>query len=293
MRSHTHARRAGFTLVELLVVIAIIGILMGLLMPAVMYARAVAQRASCTARQRNIAIAIISFENSKQRLPYLSTNEGYAWTAQILEQLGLGKHAQSYANGSLTTNTSVPLNEFKCPSGDVDRPGLSYVANAGTQETGKANTSNPTAEVRGSGLFFVQGSDRTKTYKSSLSSVKDGTGYTILLSERLKTKPASLTANSWQVTASYWQNGGNEQNAKNTVGLTWNSGNISSTSPSNYYPHFPSSKHSNTNNVAFADGSVKGISRTIYYKTYASLMCPDDASVNSSLTYEDDPNFKQ
>jgi prepilin-type N-terminal cleavage/methylation domain-containing protein len=77
MRFSTHFRRyqsartclRGFTLVELLVVIAIIGILVALLLPAIQAAREAARRMSCQNNLKNLAIAVLNFENARKELP--------------------------------------------------------------------------------------------------------------------------------------------------------------------------------------------------------------------------------
>jgi prepilin-type N-terminal cleavage/methylation domain-containing protein len=59
----------GFTLVELLVVITIIGILMGLLIPAVNSAREVARRNQCATNVKNLSLAAVQHEVTKGELP--------------------------------------------------------------------------------------------------------------------------------------------------------------------------------------------------------------------------------
>lgn len=172
----TANHRQGFTLVELLVVIAIIGILIGMLLPAVQMVREAARRTSCSNNLRQVGLAIQGYHDTRMMLPPSRGADGFlTWPVYIMPELELGNiHIQfdfskPYAEQAPQLVQS-PMQVMFCPTrrnsfrvslgeaGDAPRGATGdYAGNAGSSEFFNllqdwARFENPTDGVFSSGF---------------------------------------------------------------------------------------------------------------------------------------------
>ncbi len=138
--------RTGFTLIELLVVIAIIGVLVGLLLPAVQQAREAARRSACSNNMKQQGLALHSYADvNKEQFPvgwigefengeiHGDEGEGWGFASRMLpfiEERNVYDtidFSGQVSDAGSTTRTAV-ISAFLCPSdsygaGDVYSPG--------------------------------------------------------------------------------------------------------------------------------------------------------------------------
>ena len=218
------AKRPAFTLVELLVVIAIIGILIGMLLPAVQAVREAARRTECMNKSKQQALAMHNYESARMHFPpgwngtgndttfngdsgeFITpfvTNglkQNYGWQTFILpfmeheaihDQFNFNQAwAQTHTNLSPDgiPPSTRPLAIYRCPS-DAE------------QDTGHENYSGPNGRLNARSSYVIcigaiSFSDRLlgnfpetwgvgwQDMKTTFQMMSDGSSNTIIIGER-------------------------------------------------------------------------------------------------------------
>lgn len=267
--------RRAFTLVELLVVIAIIGILVGLIMPAVMNAQNLARQSQCQENLRNVSTALINYETSKNYFPgYKSQFRGQTitWYTAILEQLGNGDLYKTIATGNSSVITETPhLAVLNCPSDSRIKCKQSYRINGGME-----GASGGDKKWRITGLSFDLTGTAKNDLKIGVSQITDGAANTVLVGEN------SNNRSDWRTDLGQFQDC-----IMYTNDTAWNSKqyniNRSMDDTQNILKIArPSSRHKGVTLIAFADNHVIPLKDSIQYNTYKMIMCPNDNGANSS-----------
>jgi len=121
------AKNSGFTLVELLVVIAIIGILIGMLLPAVQQVREAAKRTACLNNVRQRGLAAMNYESGFGNFPTAGGCSDSYWNAEEqntpcfnIENLGWTWQILEFMEGNNLVNQRTALGVWlNVPTGET------------------------------------------------------------------------------------------------------------------------------------------------------------------------------
>ncbi len=293
------SRSSAFTLIELLVVIAIIGVLIGLLLPAVQKVREAANRVKCANNMKQLVLAVHLYADAYDgRLPPSNFSaivnpktrnaaEGSAFYALLpyYEQDNLFRqYTQDRPDAGYLGTQYVPLAIHVCPSDPTTSDGIAILG-------GKIATSNYALNLAlfgAGGTFNIKG--KVSPYR--ISNIPDGTSNTIGLVETSGCFPGYPTVNpqsgtqenymSWPWPAypnsfgPYWPNPDELLGQPNYAGY-YPLPQIGVT-PMKADPNLCQTYHA-VMNIAMMDGSVRNVSSDLSRTTWSNALDPADGQV--------------
>lgn len=293
-------RFVGFTLVELLVVIAIIGILVGLLLPAVQQAREAARRMACQNNLKQLGLALHNHHDTYRKFPTFLAEGGVKNVSFVvhllpfMEQYNLYDQFPRNASGTLISSGLADpramnrLDVLLCPSGTIENS--TYSGQSDYYTTHYYGVLGPKGEnvqtgndydldtLGGQGGASLQGFFEWKK-DMRFRDITDGTSNTLAIGE-ISWKDAGCLR-PWARGGEVASDGGlhsasakNVLNAINAVGYVaantnWNDASFGS-------------EHPGIAQFVMADGSVRAVSETIAMTTYRAM-----ASRNGGETVSD------
>jgi prepilin-type N-terminal cleavage/methylation domain-containing protein len=301
------ARKRGFTLIELLVVIAIIGVLIGMLLPAVQKVREAANRMKCSNNIKQVGIAVHNFHSTFGTMPVAEGNvpgtanpyqnnstlpsspDGKGGTVffYLLPYIEQDALYRQCGNDSMNDTTAV-IQGFLCPSDPSLQNAVTSYGGCGQMngmniQRNNMGSCNYAANVM---VFEPRGT------KNIMAAIPDGTSNTVMFAERYKNcSPASggCTLPAWAYTnitnADYWSsptfggtddgfnpnfNEGGHKFSDNGVGFQAGP----SAQQCNWY--VTQGGHTGAMQVGLADGSARGVAPSISVGTWVSACNPND-----------------
>jgi prepilin-type N-terminal cleavage/methylation domain-containing protein/prepilin-type processing-associated H-X9-DG protein len=298
-------RRSAFTLIELLVVVGIIGMLIGLLLPAVQKVREAANRTRCANNLKQIGTALHHFHDTNGSFPSnggwdgqqtiaaadgsqftpetfdYTTNQTYKWGA------GDPKLAPKDQTGSwgYAILPHIELDSVY-QQRDWTSPVVLYICAARRLPQAKAIVDDSYGRYQSGGIKWggrtdyavnlVSFANRPTVYTTA--KFTDGLSNTIFAGE--KAFDVIAQADAW-----YWDEpvylGGSKGTSRGDIGLVRDAPGLALTTLKDYFKDHWGSAHPGGVQFLYGDGSVKLIPFDVEIRTIAALLTPDGGEVVS------------